>query len=178
MDSIRRVSSPARLGQWKMYFLAIEVILIAMLAAAPAFAQATTFRENVSFPIDQSLFVPCARGGLGEQVHLSGIIHLLSITTLDGRGGYQTKLHYQTQGLSGYGEITGIRYQGMNATQISLIGKVGFQETFANNFRIVGQGPGNNLELHQTFHMTVNPNGVVTVVTENFTSRCRSASYP
>jgi hypothetical protein len=35
-------------------------------------------------------------------------------------------------------------------------------DTYVNNFRIIGAGPGNNYSVHQTLHITVNANGVVT----------------
>ena len=39
-----------------------------------------------------------------------------------------------------------------------------FNATFVNNFRWIGPGRGNNFLSHQTFHVTVNANGVTTVV--------------
>ena len=48
-----------------------------------------------------------------------------------------------------------------------------FNQTFVNNFRIVGQGTDNNFLVHQTFHVTVNANGMLTALVNNFSVECR-----
>jgi hypothetical protein len=48
-----------------------------------------------------------------------------------------------------------------------------FNQTFVNNFRIIGQGPGNNFVLHENFHLTINANGEVTTVHDNFSADCK-----
>jgi hypothetical protein len=51
--------------------------------------------------------------------------------------------------------------------------KAGQQETDINNFRIIGQGPGNNFLVHDNFHISVNANGVVTSFHDNFGVDCK-----
>jgi hypothetical protein len=41
------------------------------------------------------------------------------------------------------------------------------------NFRIIGQGSGNNFLIHENFHVTINPNGTVTAFVDNFSVDCR-----
>ena len=48
-----------------------------------------------------------------------------------------------------------------------------FETSFVNNFKIIGPGPGNNLLIHENFHMTVNADGTVTVVIDNTSFSCR-----
>jgi len=48
-----------------------------------------------------------------------------------------------------------------------------YEETFINNFRIIGQGNGNNLLMHETFHVTVNANGALTVLIDKIESDCK-----
>jgi len=84
--------------------------------------------------------------------------------------------HFQPQGISGTGETTGAKYQGTGATQESFTNS--FQngqanETFINNFRIIGQGPGNNFLVHETLHFTINADGTVTVFHDNFSVDCK-----
>jgi hypothetical protein len=45
--------------------------------------------------------------------------------------------------------------------------------TFINNFRLIGQGPDNNLQVHQTIHTTINANGTVTSVVNNTSVECQ-----
>ena len=46
-------------------------------------------------------------------------------------------------------------------------------QTFVNNFRIVGQGPGNNFLVHEVAHITFNANGTVTTFHDNFSAQCK-----
>jgi hypothetical protein len=178
MNRIGNVVGPARPVLWKSLLLAVTLVSIAALTALPAAAQAITFRDNVRVPFETIVFVPCAAGGAGEEVFLSGSIHLLFVTTIDAGGGFHSKFHFQPQGVSGFGLITGDKYQGTGVTQGHFNGKVGVQDTFVNNFRIIGQGPGNNFMIHETFHVTINANGEVTAFVDNFRVTCRSVSYP
>ena len=43
-----------------------------------------------------------------------------------------------------------------------------WEETYINNFRIIGQDPDNNYLVHETFHVTVNANGELTAFVDNF----------
>lgn len=162
----------------KLVLLTAALILILSTGVAPASARATVFTDNVRFPIEIIVFVPCAAGGIGEEVLLSGNLHVLFRTTIDSRGGFHSKFHAQPQGLSGVGLTTGDRYRGTGVTQDKFNGRVGSTYTFVNNFNIIGQGPGNNAMIHQTFHVTVNARGQVTAVVDNFRATCRSTSYP
>ena len=162
----------------RLVLLTATLILIFSLGVAPASAKATVFTDNVRVPVEIIVFVPCAAGGMGEEVVLRGTLHLLFRTTIDNRGGFHSKFHAQPQGLSGVGLTTGDRYRGTGVTQDKFNGRVGSTFTFVNNFNIIGQGPGNNAMIHQNFHVTVNARGQVTAVVDNFRATCRSVSYP
>jgi hypothetical protein len=71
---------------------------------------------NTSTPLDLSVFVPCANGGAGEIVDLSGQLHTVISTTINGNN-FSAKEHFQPQGVSGTGETTGAKYQGTGVTQ-------------------------------------------------------------
>ena len=51
------------------------------------------------------------------------------------------------------GQTTGDIYQALTGGALEF--------TFINNFRLIGPGPDNNLQTHQTIHLTINANGVV-----------------
>ncbi len=131
--------------------------------------------ENDTTEISLQVFIPCADGGNGEIVDLSGALHTLVSFTINGNNvsGYY---HVQPQGISGIGETTGAKYQGTGVTQESF--KTSFQNgqanfTYVNNFRIIGQGPGNNFLVHETMHITINANGTLTVFHDNFSADCK-----
>ncbi len=126
--------------------------------------------------IDLAVFVPCADGGAGELVDLSGRLHTMIHFTINGNN-VSGVGHFQPQGISGTGETTGDKYQATGMTKDSSF-KLSFQngqanQTFVNNFRIIGQGPGNNLLVHEVAHITFNANGTVTVSYDNFSAECK-----
>ena len=130
---------------------------------------------NTSDDISLIVFVPCANGGAGEDVQLSGPLHSLIISNGNGNQ-VSGKIHTQPQGISGEGLTTGDKYQGTGVTQDRFTeslqnGKV--TATFVNNFRIIGQGEGNNLLLHFVGHLTINASGDVTVDHEITGVECR-----
>jgi hypothetical protein len=133
------------------------------------------FISNEKIAFDSTVLIPCANGGVGEYVALSGFLHALSTTTINGNN-VRMKLHFQPQGIKGIGLITGDQYQGTGATQDEFKGSLvngQYEETFINNFRIIGQGNGNNYLLHETFHVTINANGVTTVLIDKIESDCK-----
>jgi len=131
--------------------------------------------ENDRTDIKLTIFIPCAAGGAGEVVDLEGPLHtLVSFTINDNNvSGF---FHFQPQGISGIGETTGAKYQATGVTQESF--KNSFQNgqanlTFVNNFRIIGQGPGNNFLVHETMHISISAGGTVTVFHDNFSVACK-----
>ena len=160
---------------WKSLLLIVTLTLMTVLTVAPASAQATTFTNNVQTSIDIVAYVPCAAGGEGEWVFFSGTLHGVSVTTIDDRGVFHTELHFQPQGIRGEGLTTGDSYQWTGATQASFNGQIGYEteNTFISNYRLIGTGPSNNLLIHQTFHATVQPDGEVTIVVDDYTVECK-----
>jgi hypothetical protein len=139
---------------------------------APEF-RATAFTVNSKFEIDFFTFIPCANGGAGEFVDFSGTLHDIFHVTINGSN-FVLRFHDQPQGITGTGESTGDVYHATGVTQeITRSGKVGFTDTFINNFKLIGPGPNNNFLVHENFHVTVNGNATVTVVHDNFTFTCR-----
>lgn len=137
-------------------------------------AWAVLSKENVKIPIELLQFVPCANGGQGEVVELTGNLHVLFQFAISSSGQVTLRDHSNPQGVVGTGLSTGDRYRGTGVTQShDRFGQVGESFTFVNNFRIIGQGRGSNFTVHETFHLTVNANGTVTVATEKARVRCR-----
>ncbi len=85
------------------------------IAMTARFAAAAS-TENLSVPFTFSEFVPCANGGAGEMVNLSGDLHILIHQTVSASGNIVTKFQGNPQGISGIGEITGDKYQATGVT--------------------------------------------------------------
>ena len=152
----------------------LAVTVLTLIVAGVAYSQALALTTNQFVPFSQVAFVPCANGGAGELVLIEGTLHLQQhITINDNRANIKT--HAQPQGVDGVGLITGDEYQATGVTQeqdsIPLVNGA-FEFTFINNFRIIGQATDNNLQVHQTVHVTIDANGVVTTVVDNTSIDC------
>ena len=151
----------------------LTMCLIALgVSIAPADA---AVQVNDTTNVNLTIFVPCAAGGAGELVDLSGAFHTLIALTVNGNNisGY---FHFQPQGISGTGETTGDHYEGTGVTEETFRNSLQngqANSTFVNNFRIIGQGPGNNYLVHETLHVSVNAEGTVTVTHDNFSIDCK-----
>ena len=151
------------------------IIMFAALALFTVPANAAK-QVNDSTDINLTVFVPCAAGGAGELVDLSGPLHTLITFTINGNN-VSGMAHFQPQGLSGTGETTGDKYQATGVTKDTSF-KLSFQngqanQTFVNNFRIIGSGAGNNFLVHEEAHITFNANGTVTVFHDNLSIECK-----
>jgi len=107
-------------------------------------------------------------------VHLSGNLQVLFHFTLSANGSYLVDSRNQPQGVSGAGLSSGNKYRATGVTNDHFrISALPYEETYINNFRIIGQGPDNNFLVHETFHVTVNANGELTAFVGNFSIECK-----
>jgi len=153
----------------------ILILLFAALAFFTVPANAAK-QANDTSEINLTFFVPCAAEGAGELVDLSGPLHTLITFTIN-RNNVSGTAHFQPQGLCGTGETTDDKYQATGVTKDTSF-KASFQngqaqQTFVNNFRIIGTGPGNNFLVHEVTHITINANGIATVLHDNLSVICR-----
>ena len=152
----------------------VTMLVVLTLAVLTVPANAAV-QVNDTTVINLQVFVPCALGGTGEVVDLAGPLHTLMTFTINGNnvsGGF----HFQPQGITGTGETSGDKYQATGETQQSFSASLQNGQTsltFVNNFRIIGQGPGNNYLVHETFHFTINADGTTTVTHDNFSVDCK-----
>jgi hypothetical protein len=147
-------------------------LTIALLMSMPGSAAVV---EDVRFPINLDIFIPCAAEGSGEIVNLTGDLHTVLSATVNGNN-----VHFNSsvnpQGVSGVGVTTGEKYQGTGVTRSDVNANVQgfpFSIILVDNFRIIGQGPDNNLLVHENFHITVNANGKMTAFFDNFSAECK-----
>jgi hypothetical protein len=155
--------------------LSLFAAIVATAALAVAASTSAAVTQNEVVPFAQIVFVPCANGGAGEFVLIEGNLHILMTFTINGNN-VSGKIHFQPQGVKGTGLTTGDTYNATGVTQEHFEDSLQnglFTDTFVNNFKIIGQGPDNNLLIHQTVHITINADGEVTAEVDNTTVECR-----
>ncbi len=153
------------------FLLAITVLTLTL--AGVAFSQALAITTNEFVPFAQAAFVPCANGGAGEVVLVEGVLHVQNHLTINNNR-LSLKTHFQPQGAVGTGTITGDKYQATGVTQEQdSTGVIGASEfSFINNFRIIGAGPDNNLQVHQLIEITIDANNIIRTNVINTTIDC------
>jgi hypothetical protein len=146
--------------------------IVTVASSARALAAVTT---NISVPIDQIVFNPCADNRSGENISLSGPLHVLTSVTLT-KDSVHLDTHFQPQDVTGVGSVTGTTYRATGVTrENTTFHGAGFPfiDTFVNNFRMIGRSSASNFMVHVVFHITVNANGVTTAVPEHVSVDCR-----
>jgi hypothetical protein len=147
---------------------AVAAMVVGVSAAQAAVETNEIITESFSLP------VPCANGGLGETISGDVQLHVLMTSTVNGNT-VSGKFHFQPQGSTLVGETTGDLYRATGVTQGTFRGSLTngqYTETFVNNFRMIGPGPENNILVHETFHVTLNANGDVTVERDRISDEC------
>jgi hypothetical protein len=152
----------------------LAVVVLGAVASVTAAQAGNTTITNTSTPISGTEFVPCAAGGAGELVDVSGSIHEVIRTTINGNNVSMT-FHENFQGLKGVGETTGDTYVGNgeeNVSQTASLNNGQANFTGQEHININGQGSAPNFSLNVIEHTTVNANGDVTVFFDNFSVDC------
>lgn len=161
----------AHLTRFALTFAAMVVLML--VAAAPAAAATQTFRDQIPF----SIFVPCANGGSGENVDGILKVHVVIGETDDGAGGFHVHLQVKLQGV-GIGDVTGDSYQMHADFPVFIFDRLndnaGGSENFGFNFGFDAIGMGDAPNFHGTFRVqgTMNANGVVTMDKTVITETC------
>ena len=152
----------------------VPVAPVQAAATVPAL-RAASLTSGEQVPVEISTFVPCAAGGAGEAVTLSGPLHVLVHLTASTSGNYQVRTQFQPQGISGRGAVTGDLYRatGGTATHEHANGPLPIVYTAVNQFQVVGPGSGNNFRVRETVHVTINAGGRYTVDHASAEVRCR-----
>ena len=146
-----------------------------MIDQPPALSAVTSSSQS-TVPFRARLWISCANDGLGETVQLAGFVEIHSHTTEDGSGGMHMSTHVRPAGVVGVGELTGAVYRGTGGTFEAegwAAGGFPYVYSFGNNFRIIGQGPGNNLTVHLTVHQTIHENGELTAEVDLSNAECK-----
>jgi hypothetical protein len=118
-----------------------------MIGILPTPVSATT--TNSSFPIDLVVFVPCANGGAGESVELTGNLHDLFAVSTNANIGESSGINYTWHANERYA----FDYNGNNAQS-------DFTITFSERLVSAGSSPNQTLTFQISVH--VNADGTLT----------------
>ena len=153
--------------------LLLAITVLTLTLAGVAFSQALAITTNDFVPFAQAAFVPCANGGAGEVVLVEGTLHVQNHLTINNNR-LSLKVHFQPQGAEGTGTISGDQYRATGVTQEhDAVGVIGASQfVFVNNFRIIGSGPGNNLQVHQLIEITIDANNIIRTNVINTSVEC------
>jgi hypothetical protein len=145
------------------------LVILAVIGAlaAPVSAQSSTTVEKVTF---DDTFPLCN----GNPIHVSGTLLSVSSETTTPSGGAVFAFHFQPQGVTGVDLVTGTIFHATGLTRdlVVISPPGGFTETFVNRFHIQATGGAESYIVSGLFHITVAPDGTVTVEFENLTSTC------
>lgn len=130
----------------------------------------------VKAPIEliDTTFVPCV-GEAGEEVELDVREQVVTRESVDAQGRTHVLFIVNDKGTTGTGLTTGARYRTVGATRENdlIVEDAPVVVSFANILNLVGQGQAPSLLVHETFHLTINTNGVTTVERETQRIECR-----
>ena len=134
----------------------------------------TSDRVNLTVPTQFAAQNPCAGGRFGEIVVFTGDQHLVFDQTTTSNGHLSTMLHWNGEGITGVGQYTGLEYRVLGVTQDHQVSNAGlpYSETMTNNYHIVGQGQATNMNLKETWHVTVDATGWVTAWVTDYDFSC------
>jgi hypothetical protein len=148
-----------RLVLWALGVLAIALVWLSLVS--PPVQAATSTR----IPLHTIRSADCT----GEQVELSGTIHLVSQVQSNG----SVVGHFNYQNVSGVGLTSGTTYRSSSVDNIRLADPFPSDVTSVSSFRLISPGEEGNLLVNVVFHITVNANGEVTAEVESVEIECR-----
>ena len=149
----------------------------------PALAQATTIVQNEIIPFEQVF--PDVDFCNTEPVLLTGAFHVVTTITEDNRnesflfGGVHFRTVTNLISIDGVGLVTGEQYRlvGAGARIVQELGNDNVTFPIVNSqtstVNLVSRGSTDNFLVHLTMHTTINANGKVTSVVDNFRIECR-----
>jgi len=148
----------SHLTRFALTFAAAAILTLAAVAPATAATQSTRDQQNFS------IFVPCANGGLGENVDGIVKVHDVFGVTSDGAGGFHLHNDANVQGV-GIGSVTGdsyrFRFNGSFNENFTAGGAQSVEETV--NEVVSSMDSATTFTMTLRAKLTVNANGEVVV---------------
>jgi hypothetical protein len=150
------------------------VFMFAMvLMVGSGLADTVTETYTTEYTLDGiSRFVPCANGGAGEMVDMSGVVQELYHLTQISHDIYKVHFTWTPQGVTAIGQTTGDIYRSTGASSYSTQVQEGHVVSDVEGVRLIGPGPDNNLTFRYHFHITITPSGEATSYIEDIQYVC------
>jgi hypothetical protein len=157
----------------KVGLVGLFALLAALVAGAiPAQAQIQAIRrgpgqtteELSSEPLAAEVFVPCALGGLGEVVQLSGTQRYRLRTTNYASGAFRVDLRAEYSGVVGVGMISGEPYRATSSTRLIQAGTLPYPLKIVSRSKLALRGliSRTKFRTYETSHVTIDTTGVQT----------------
>ena len=156
---------------WIGLLLAFNALMIGLAQLTPALAAAATLTTKVTQTLASIRFYPCA----GEYIELFGDYQTLFHVTFDPTGGTHVLSQHNSKGVSGVGLQSGTRFRAAEGERRStnIFDAPGFETTYIDRFRLIGEGTAPNLWVSVTTHATYAPNQGFTAQITNVSSECK-----
>ena len=137
------------------------LLLTVLYPAAPASALGATSSQ---LSVDFIRSADCT----GEDVQISGVIHLVNQTQAD--GGIVS--HFNYQNVQGLGLTSGSTYQASAVDHVRLSAPFPSDIHSVQTFHLIHRGAGSNLLVNVLYHITVTARGEVTASIDAFDMQC------
>jgi hypothetical protein len=148
----------------KRILIALPIILLVGLLVSPASAETT--RQLVPFRTT-------VRSCSGERVHLAGQILLIENFFQSSDGRIHDNFTLAPRNVIGV-SASGVVYRAVGGLRetFNISGSGTVTDTFTTEFIVVSENGDENLQIVETFHVTVAPDGTVTAIFDHFYARC------
>jgi hypothetical protein len=154
------------------FIIPMLLVVTVLLIPTSALASATVYHGMQKYQISTNIYVPCAGGGAGEYLDLTGEFKSIFHVTFLPDGTFNWSEHYTYKGW-GIGRTTGDRYRWNGEENYSYHETVGLVNTHTSRSKLTGASSGNIYTFWLNYHITVNPDGTVTSYHDGWTVECQ-----
>lgn len=128
-----------------------------------------------TLPYGSTLFIPCANGGAGEDVELTGSIKIIREETYTNER-FTVTYHVIPQGITGVGLSTGTNFTAIGASEAAITGTIEYggeySATYFQQMRFTGGGI--SFVVKSKFHVTVTSDGEISTRIDEETVECNN----
>jgi hypothetical protein len=143
--------------------------LLGLIAFVFAVAFATSAQAANVFNQQIPLTLTVSDSCTGEDVDITGNLHVVVRVTADNAGGFHLGVNINSNDVHGVGEDSGIKYTGQaNANGTLNLTNGATEGTLVLRLALESQGNASNLTVSLNAHITINANGDVTAVFFDF----------